>query len=68
MVIDEVYRSTRFNPYRRRESLLAHPAPMGQLVHECRCAPTVRERSVPFGAKTSRTRAELSAMPPPGLT
>lgn len=60
--LDELYHGTFFNEYRRRESLLAHAALGGRLVHGCQGAPDMTGGAVvPFGTPLETFRAELAA-------
>ncbi len=52
--LDEVYHSTWFNESRRLESVLAHAALGGRLVHGCQSVPNQRFRSTPTPAGRSR--------------
>lgn len=62
-LMDELYHGTWFNEYRRRESLLAHAALGGRLVHGCQGAPNMSGGVVvPFGTDMTRFRRELSEM------
>lgn len=62
-VIDELYHGTWFNEGRRRDSLLAHAALGGRLVHGCQGAANQSGGVVvQFGTNMERFRTELSAM------
>ncbi|MFC4335227.1 hypothetical protein [Salininema proteolyticum] len=61
--MDEFYHSGWFNEYRRRESLLAHAALGGRLVHGCQSAANMSGGVVvPYGADMAKFRRELSTM------
>ncbi|GIG62953.1 hypothetical protein Lfu02_73250 [Longispora fulva] len=67
-VLDELYHGTWFNESRRRESVLAHAALGGRLVHGCQGTPNMSGGCVvPFGADIDRFRKELSAMRGPWI-
>jgi hypothetical protein len=62
--LDDLYHGAFFNEYRRRESVLAHAALGGRLVHGCQSNPDMTGGCVvPYGASldTFRFRAELAA-------
>jgi hypothetical protein len=66
--MDEIYHGTWFNEYRRRDSLLAHAALGGRLVHGCQGAANQSGGVVvQFGTDMARFRAELSAMRMPWI-
>jgi hypothetical protein len=59
--VDELYHGTFFNEYRRRESVLAHAALGGRLVHGCQSNPDMTGGCVvPYGASLDTFRAELA--------
>jgi hypothetical protein len=61
--IDEVYHGTWFNEYRRIESVKAHAALGGRLVHGCQSQVNLSGGVVaPYGTDISAFRAELSTM------
>ncbi|WP_051110482.1 hypothetical protein [Longispora albida] len=67
-VLDELYHGTWFNESRRRESILAHAALGGRLVHGCQGAPNMSGGCVvPFGTDIDRFRKELSQMRGPWI-
>ncbi|GAA1863890.1 hypothetical protein [Myceligenerans crystallogenes] len=60
-LIDEVYHSTWFNESRRVESVKAHAALGGRLVHGCQSSPNQSGGAlVPYGASIDRFRDELA--------
>lgn len=60
--VDDLYHGTFFNEYRRRESVLAHAALGGRLVHGCQSAPDMTGGCVvPYGAGMETFRRELAA-------
>lgn len=60
-MIDEVYHSTWFNESRRVESVKAHAALGGRLVHGCQSAPNQSGGAlVPYGASIDRFRQDLA--------
>ncbi|MCW2885050.1 MAG: hypothetical protein JWL58_1912 [Streptosporangiaceae bacterium] len=60
--VDDLYHGTFFNEYRRRESLLAHAALGGQLVHGCQSNPDMTGGCVvPYGTSLDTFRTELAA-------
>jgi hypothetical protein len=62
-VLDELYHGTWFNESRRRESILAHAALGGRLVHACQGAPNQSGGCVvSFGTDVEAMRRELSTM------
>jgi hypothetical protein len=62
-VIDEAYHGTWFNESRRAESVLAHAALGGRLVHGCQSSPDMTGGVVaPYGAGIARFRDEINAM------
>lgn len=62
-VMDEIYHGVWFNEYRRRESVLAHAALGGRLVHGYQGAPNMSASVVvPFGADIDNFRKDLSCM------
>lgn len=68
-MIDEVYHSTWFNESRRIESVLAHTALGGRLVHGCQSVPNQSGGAlVPYGASIDRFRAELAGFRDEWLT
>lgn len=59
-MLDEVYHSTWFNESRRLESVKAHAALGGRLVHGCQSVPNQSGGAcVPYGASITRFRQEL---------
>lgn len=67
-VLDELYHGTWFNESRRRESILAHAALGGRLVHACQGAPNMSGGCVvPFGADVEAMRRELAGMRVPWI-
>lgn len=61
-MLDEVYHSTWFNESRRIESIKAHAALGGRLVHGCQSVPNQSGGAcVPYGASITRFREDLSA-------
>ncbi|HEY2578080.1 MAG TPA: hypothetical protein VGI74_17395 [Streptosporangiaceae bacterium] len=59
-MLDEVYHSTWFNESRRIESVKAHAALGGRLVHGCQSVPNQSGGAcVPYGASIARFRDEL---------
>lgn len=66
--LDEMYHGTWFNETRRRESLLAHAALGGRLVHGCQGAPNMSGGCVvPFGADIDAFRRNLAEMRDPWI-
>ncbi|WP_344173179.1 hypothetical protein [Pilimelia columellifera] len=66
--LDECYHSTWFNESRRRESVLAHAALGGRLVHGCQGSPNMSGGCVvPFGADIDAFRRNLAAMRTPWI-
>ncbi|MDJ1138477.1 hypothetical protein [Streptomyces iconiensis] len=62
-LLDEVYHGGWFNEYRRIESIKAHAALGGRLVHGCQSVPDQTGGVVaPYGASLSTFREELSAL------
>jgi hypothetical protein len=60
-MLDEVYHSTWFNESRRIESVKAHAALGGRLVHGCQSAPNQSGGAlVPYGGSISRFREDLA--------
>ena len=60
--LDEVYHSTWFNESRRLESVLAHAALGGRLVHGCQSVPNQSGGAlVPYGGSIERFRADLAS-------
>jgi hypothetical protein len=60
--LDEVYHGTWFNETRRIESIKAHAALGGRLVHGCQSAPNQSGGAVvPYGASIDRFRRDLDA-------
>jgi hypothetical protein len=60
--LDEVYHSTWFNESRRLESVLAHAALGGRLVHGCQSVPNQSGGAlVPYGGSIERFRADLGS-------
>jgi hypothetical protein len=60
--LDEVYHSTWFNESRRVESVLAHAALGGRLVHGCQSTPNQSGGAlVPYGGSIERFRADLAS-------
>ncbi|GLW98910.1 hypothetical protein [Microtetraspora sp. NBRC 16547] len=60
-MLDEVYHGTWFNEYRRIESIKAHAALGGRLVHGCQSVPDQSGGAcVPYGASMETFRAELA--------
>lgn len=60
--LDEVYHSTWFNEARRLESVLAHAALGGRLVHGCQSVPNQSGGAlVPYGGSIERFRADLAS-------
>lgn len=60
--LDEVYHSTWFNESRRVESILAHAALGGRLVHGCQSTPNQSGGAlVPYGGSIERFRADLAS-------
>jgi hypothetical protein len=60
--LDELYHGAWFNEYRRRESVLAHAALGGRLVHGCQAASDMKGGCVlAYGTDLARFRAELEA-------
>jgi hypothetical protein len=67
-MLDEVYHGTWFNEYRRIESVKAHAALGGRLVHGCQSAGNLSGGVVAsYGADMTRFREELAAMRPEWL-
>ncbi|MFE3941697.1 hypothetical protein ACFXPV_07450 [Streptomyces sp. NPDC059118] len=61
-MLDEVYHGTWFNEHRRIESIKAHAALGGRLVHGCQSVPDQSGGAVvPYGASMSVFREDLSA-------
>lgn len=61
-MLDEVYHGTWFNEHRRLESVKAHAALGGRLVHGCQSVPNQSGGAlVPYGASLETFRTELSA-------
>lgn len=61
-MLDEVYHSSWFNEARRVESIKAHAALGGRLVHGCQSVPDQPGGAcVPYGASITRFRDDLSA-------
>jgi hypothetical protein len=59
-MLDEVYHSTWFNESRRLESVKAHTALGGRLVHGCQSVPNQSGGAcVPYGASIARFREDL---------
>lgn len=59
--LDEVYHGTWFNESRRVESILAHAALGGRLVHGCQSTPNQAGGAlVPYGGSIERFRADLA--------
>ena len=59
-MLDEVYHSTWFNESRRLESVRAHTALGGRLVHGCQSVPSQSGGAcVPYGASITRFRDDL---------
>jgi hypothetical protein len=59
-MLDEVYHSTWFNESRRLESVKAHTALGGRLVHGCQSVPNQSGGAcVPYGASIARFRDDL---------
>jgi hypothetical protein len=64
-MLDEVYHGGWFNEHRRIESIKAHAALGGRLVHGCQSVPDQSGGVVaPYGASMAAFRRELSAMKP----
>jgi hypothetical protein len=62
-LIDEVYHGTWFNESRRIESVKAHAALGGRLVHGCQSGANLSGGAVaPYGASIEAFRAELGTM------
>ncbi|WP_248962078.1 hypothetical protein [Sphaerisporangium perillae] len=60
-MLDEVYHGTWFNEYRRIESIKAHAALGGRLVHGCQSVPDQSGGAcVPYGASMDNFRTELT--------
>lgn len=60
--LDEVYHGTWFNESRRVESILAHAALGGRLVHGCQSSPNQSGGAlVPYGGSIERFRADLAS-------
>lgn len=67
-VLDELYHGTWFNEPRRRESILAHAALGGRLVHGCQGAPNMSGGCVaPYGVDVETMRRELAQMRHPWI-
>ncbi|MGH8904565.1 MAG: hypothetical protein ACRDYA_23500 [Egibacteraceae bacterium] len=67
-MLDEVYHSTWFNESRRIESIKAHAALGGRLVHGCQSVPNQSGGAcVPYGASIKRFRQDLTAFRPEWL-
>ncbi|MET7298233.1 hypothetical protein [Embleya sp. NPDC005575] len=63
MALDELYHGGFFNEYRRIDSILAHAALGGRLVHGCSAAADMKGGAVvPYGADMDRFRADLEGM------
>jgi hypothetical protein len=61
-MLDEVYHGTWFNEARRVESIKAHAALGGRLVHGCQSVPNQSGGAVvPYGASIDRFRQDLDA-------
>lgn len=61
-MLDEVYHGTWFNEHRRLESVKAHAALGGRLVHGCQSVPNQSGGAlVPYGASLETFRTELGA-------
>ncbi|MEV4322200.1 hypothetical protein AB0J37_08225 [Microbispora rosea] len=61
-MLDEVYHGTWFNEYRRIESIKAHAALGGRLVHGCQSVPNQSGGAcVPYGASMQTFRTELTS-------
>jgi hypothetical protein len=61
-MLDEVYHGTWFNESRRIESIKAHAALGGRLVHGCQSVPNQSGGAVvPYGASIERFRKDLEA-------
>jgi hypothetical protein len=59
-MLDEVYHSTWFNESRRVESIKAHAALGGRLVHGCQSVPDQSGGAcVPYGASITQFRKDL---------
>jgi hypothetical protein len=66
--LDELYHGTWFNESRRRESILAHAALGGRLVHGCQSVPNMAGGCVvPYGADLAAFRANLAQMRDPWI-
>jgi hypothetical protein len=62
-IIDGAYHGTWFNEPRRIESVKAHAALGGRLVHGCQSSPNLSGGVVaPYGTNISAFRDELAAM------
>ncbi|MFC4014641.1 hypothetical protein ACFOY2_45975 [Nonomuraea purpurea] len=60
--LDELYHGAWFNEYRRRESILAHAALGGRLVHGCQAQPSMKGGCVlAYGTDLDGFRADLEA-------
>lgn len=60
--LDEVYHGTWFNESRRVESILAHAALGGRLVHGCQSTPNQSGGAlVPYGGSIERFRTDLAS-------
>jgi len=60
--IDDLYHGTWFNEYRRVQSVKAHAALGGRLVHGCQSSPNLSGGTVaPYGVDLDRLRADLDA-------
>lgn len=68
-MLDEVYHSTWFNESRRIESIKAHTALGGRLVHGCQSVPDQAGGAcVPYGASIARFREDLRQFRPQWLS
>ncbi|MEX2985566.1 hypothetical protein [Streptomyces sp. C36] len=68
-MLDEVYHSTWFNESRRVESIKAHAALGGRLVHGCQSVPDQSGGAcLPYGASIDRFREDLRAFRSEWLT
>jgi hypothetical protein len=68
-MLDEVYHSTWFNESRRIESVKAHAALGGRLVHGCQSVPNQSGGAcVPYGASIEHFREDLAQFRPQWLT
>lgn len=60
-MLDEVYHGTWFNESRRVESILAHAALGGRLVHGCQSTPNLSGGALlPYGGSVARFRQDLA--------